>query len=274
MLILSVKIAQADDGNLKVDSNLNTVDIENVKDTSVLDGSKIRVTNKLNGFQSQVVDVNSRVDISKILRNCLKKPYQIIDPITINTTENLKFFNPLSGQMYSPNWEGMTPNEISSKFPVTNSNAYIKTLNTEMNFPFIFRKYNQDLTIDFVKYQTVDLKQYEHYIPSLIGFGFRAKLRVESTGAELDVAKITGIQSLFTLQHKKEIIDIKIQELGVTSPALIDILQRVNGAKNINEKLEALSKYQENMQKVLDNPDLSTKITPVIFSQKLQCSSN
>ncbi|MBJ8424585.1 hypothetical protein [Acinetobacter bereziniae] len=239
--------------------------------------SIIRVTNKANGFQSQVANNTNLLQVMEILQKCNSSPHQIIEPITIGTLNSLQLLNPFTGKMYIPNWANVNEKKISSQFPLANFNAYIKTKNTHAGFWGLKgQKTEQELTMDYVRYQDVVMQQYTSFIPSLVGFGFRAKLVVVTKGAGLDASKIIGIPSLNSLQLNKntEILSLSVQDLGVTSPSLVNQLNKVNSATTISEKLKELSVYQSQIQNTLSNPDDSTIIRPVIFAQKLQCNNS
>lgn len=241
----------------------------------VVSEEPVKVINKANGFQSQVANNPNWVRIMEILRECNHFPYQTVSPITIKTLDHLQFLDPFTGREYPPNWKSIDSKKIASQFPLSNLNVYIETKNIHGGFlPFIAKRYDQELTIDFVKYQDIVIKQYEHYIPSLVGFGFRAKLLINTKNFELDASSITGISSLGALKAGKnsEILTLNVQDLGITSPSLVNQLNQINSAATINEKLKALSNYQAQVQTSITNPDDATIIKPVIFSQKTQCS--
>ena len=247
-------------------------DIENSADHNT-----VRITNKENGFQSQVVDTDRKVQLERILRNCSQAPYQIIDPVGISTSKNLKFLDPFTGDTYSPSWMGIEMKQLPSKFPISNFNAYVKTVKKHAGIPLIkATKYEQYLTVDFVKYESVVLSQYGHYIPSLVGFGFRAKIHIKTKISELNASEIIGISSLMALQANtnNEILSIDIQELGISSPTLVNLINQVNSSGSISEKLKALTTYQTQIKTTLSNPDAATEITPVVFSQKKECSKS
>ena len=237
----------------------------------------VRVINKANGFQSQIANDPNFVQVMQILRACNRYPYQTIPPVTLKNLDNLQLLDPSSGKEYAPDWKALDPKKISSQFPISNFNVYIQTTKVNASiFPFRAKTYEQELTIDFVRYQDIVLKQYEHYIPSLVGFGFRAKFNVNTKNYELDASNIAGISSLGTLKASRnsEILSLNVQELGVTSPSLINQLNQINSANTIDEKLRALSNYQAQIQSAISNPDDATIIKPVVFSQKTQCSKS
>lgn len=204
--------------------------------------------------------------------SCLTHDYEP-ELITFSNLKDTEFFDELTNRRYNPNWDGLTSKALSERFPTARFRSHVQDKQSKVE-GVIFKRttYYYTIVMDYAKYKTVNLIYLNKYtVPALVGMGFRSKIKIKTTDAAFQADQLVGIPALLKLDNRNTNLNIEIEELGVRSPALTTLSQGINGKNQAGEQINALISYKNQLDQELNNPNLATMVTPVIFALKLSC---